>query len=69
MFTGGFIVISRKWTVFIADLPEFVFDKVEGRVLLVSQKTGTNLSEKQVGNIIYAVLSEHCLCECCNFFS
>ena len=46
------IVISRKWTVFIADLPEFISDKVKGRVLHISQETGTNLSEKQVGNII-----------------
>lgn len=51
LLVGG-IVVSRKRTVFIADLPECIFDKVKGGVLYVSQETGTDLSEEQVGDII-----------------
>lgn len=62
----GFIVISRKWTVFVADLPEYIFDKVKGRMLYISQETGTNLSKNQVGDVI-EYFQEHCLCDYSNF--
>lgn len=49
-YIGGVIVISRKWTVFVADLPEYISDKVKGRMLHISQEAGENLTEKQVGD-------------------
>lgn len=48
-YIGGVIVVSRKWAVFVADLPECISDKVKRGVLHASQEAGENLAEEQVG--------------------